>query len=259
MFHLLKIEWLKIKNYRTFWILFLLFIASIGGFNYTVYQAYTSKPKGADVILKESPYQFPDLWQTITYWSSFLLFIPALLMVIFVTNEFSFKTHRQNVIDGLSRTQFISVKFLVLAILAFVCTVIVFLTTIIFGQALDTPLSFNNSVYLLYFFIQALSYSFVALVFGLLLKRSGIAIGVYFLYVLVFDELIADLLKKYVGKIGYYMPLESNDVLITIPFGKRAINQFTHRPGPTYLLIAALIYLILYLIFSKRRFETMDL
>lgn len=259
MFHLLKIEWLKIKNYRTFWILFLLYMVSIAGFNYTVYQAYTSKPKGTEVILKETPYAFPDLWQTITYWSSFLLFIPALLMVIFVTNEFAFKTHRQNIIDGLSRTQFITVKFLVLLLLALVSTLIVFLTTIIFGMSLGSAVSFTNGIYIVYFFVQALSYLFVGLVFGLLFRRSGIAIGIYFLYVLVFDELIADLLKKYVGKIGYYMPLESNDVLITIPFGKRAINQLTHRPEPEYLLIAAIAYLIVYVVFSKWKFEKMDL
>src|SRR5206468_291418 len=125
------------------------------------------------------------------------------------------------------------------------------------GKAVDSPLNFSGSKYILYFFIQALSYSFVALIFGLLFRRSGIAIGVYFLYVLVFDEMIADLLKKYVGNIGYFMPLESNDVLITVPFGKRAINQLTHRPEPIYLLLAALVYLVVYLIFSKRRFETM--
>jgi ABC-2 type transport system permease protein len=259
MLHLLKIEWLKVKNYRTFWILFLLFVASMAGFNYTVFQGYNSRPKSADMILKETPYAFPDIWQTITYWSSFLLFIPALLMIISLTNEFSFKTHRQNIIDGLSRTQFILVKFLFLSILALVCTITVFLTTIIFGIALGEHPGFTNSIYIFYFFIQALSYSFVGLLFGLLFRRSGIAIGVFFLYVLVFDELVADLLKKYVGKIGYYMPLESNDVLITIPFGKRAINQLTHRPEPIYLLIAALAYLLFYFIFCKRNFETADL
>jgi ABC-2 type transport system permease protein len=259
MFHLLKIEWLKVKNYRTFWILLALYILSMGGFNYIIEQIYNTKPRQADMLLQESPYKFPELWQTLTYFSSFLTFIPGLLMILLITNEYSFKTHRQNVIDGMSRTQFVLVKMVVLVLLALLATLIVLITTLLFGAFNHTSPTTANAQFIIYFFIQALSYSFVALLLGLLFRRSGLAIGVYFLYVLVFDELIAQLLKKYVGLVGYYMPLESNDVLITVPFGKRAIGQLVHRPEVQYLLIAAVAWLIVYFFVSKRKFETADL
>lgn len=37
MLQLLKIEWLKVKNYRTFWILSGLYLFSIWGANYIAY------------------------------------------------------------------------------------------------------------------------------------------------------------------------------------------------------------------------------
>ena len=41
MLHLLKIEWLKLKNYRTFWILSILFLISLFGINYIPYQIHS--------------------------------------------------------------------------------------------------------------------------------------------------------------------------------------------------------------------------
>src|SRR2546425_716403 len=106
MLQLLKIEWLKVKNYRTFWILSALYLLSIWGINYIVYviqhKIYADKKAGdvAKLFLGGPPYAFPKVWQMTTNISSFLLFISGLIMIISVTNEFSFKTHRQNIIDG---------------------------------------------------------------------------------------------------------------------------------------------------------------
>ncbi len=263
MLHLLKIEWLKLKNYRTFWILSGLFIISIFGINYIAYQIQQEVEREQEGISKAilgGPFDFPAIWQTMTYISSFLMFIPGLLMIITITNEFSYKTHRQNVIDGLSRTQFINVKMMMALLLAFFCSLVVFLTILFFGLgSSDTSLSFEQVRSVGFYFIQTLSYAAVALLFGLLFRRSGIAIGVFFLYQLILDELIAALLKRYVGKIGYFLPLESNDVLIPAPFGKNVADRYFDRPEVTSLLIAAMVYLAAYYYFSRRKFQTADL
>jgi hypothetical protein len=260
MLHLLKIEWLKLKNYRTFWILSILYIISLFGFNYIVHQGYSDKPPEVEMIIRETPYQFPQVWQTITYFSSILTLMPGLIVIILITNEFAFKTHRQNVIDGLSRMQFISVKMMMAVCIALVSTIMVFLAALAFGLAnAGNELSFENIHFVGYFFLQTLSYLGVALIISLLAKRSGISIGIFFLYILIFDELIAFLLKRYVGQIGYYMPLESNDVLISFPFMRNAQEQLVTRPETTYLLVASVIYLVGYSFFARRRFKTADL
>lgn len=260
MLHLLKIEWLKVKNYRTFWILSSLFIISIFGVNYIGYQVQERAQESEFGQLLGGPFDFPEVWHSVAYLSGFLLFIPGLLMIISLTNEFSYKTHRQNIIDGLSRQQFIGVKMMLAVIVAFVSTLIVFLVGLLIGTMSGaTSVAFDNFQYIGYFFIETLSYTSVALLFGLLFRRSGIAIGVFFLYMLILEEMLAGLLKRYVGQIGYFLPLESNDVLVPLPFGKQITSKFFDRPETVYLLIAAGLYLVAYFIFSKHKFETADL
>ena len=262
MLHLLKIEWMKVKNYRTFWVLSILYLISIYGASYIGYQVYNSKPQNdggmANSVIGR-PFDFPDIWHTTSYVSSFLMFMLGLLIIISVTNEFSFKTHRQNVIDGLSRTQFISVKMLLTVIISLVATLAVFVTTLIFGLQEGSDLSFEKKEYLGYFFLQALSYSSAALLFSMLLKRSGIAIGVYFLYSTIIENMLAGILNKYADNIGRYLPLESSDNLIRIPVFKVIVNQMMTSYNTELLLIMTLVYLSLYYIISYRKFATDDL
>ena len=263
--HLLKIEWLKLKNYRTFWILSILYIVSNYGLSYIAYVLQQQvdhdigKSGMGKTFIGNPPFSFPEIWQTISYMCSFLLFIPGLLVIISVTNEFSYKTHRQNIVDGWSRRQFILVKLALLTIISIVSSIIVFLTAAIFGLQSGTAFSFEKIEFIGYFFIQALSYCSVALVFALLLKRSGLAIGVYFLYIMVLENLIGGLLGRSIENAGHYLPLNTTDSLIPFPFLRKVTDKFLYHPDYTILLPLSLAYLIVYFIFSVRRFETDDL
>ena len=263
MFHLLHIEWLKLKYYRTFWILSILFIISIFGINYITHEILSNdmlKNPSMTFIIGGPPFQFPQVWQTIPYVSGFLLFIPGLLMVISITNEYSFKTHRQNIIDGLSRTEFILVKMLLAVILALISSILVLITTVLFGIAEGgASVSFSGINFIGYFFIQALNYSFVAILFSLLFKRSGISIGVFFLYVVVLENMISGLLNRYTNHIGYYLPLKSANSLIPFPFFRTLTKQFIYIPEVIYLILTVVIYMLFYFFFCKRKFETSDL
>lgn len=262
MLQLLKIEWMKVKNYRTFWVLSALYLISIYGVNYIVYLIQDLRPRKNDMasmLLGTPPFQFPEVWHTVSYVSSFLLFIPGLLMIISFTNEFSFKTHRQNIIDGWSRRQFILVKMMLTVVVSLVSTLAVFITALLFGLFEGADISFEKIEYLGYFFVQAVSYSAVALLFSLLFKRAAIAVGVYFLYAFVLENMLWGLLKKYVDNVGQFLPLESTDNLIPMPFLRSVIGQFTTQTNVAYLLAAAAAYLIIYSFIFIRKFERDDL
>ncbi len=263
MLQLLKVEWMKVKNYRTFWVLSILYLVSIFGVNYTTYRVQEARPKKsdmADMIIGNPPFQFPDVWHTVSYMSSWLLFLPGLLMIISFTNEYAYKTHRQNIIDGWSRMEFISVKIVLAIILAIVSTVAVFITAYLFGIAEGvTPVSFEKVEYIGYFFVQALSYSSAALLLALLFKRSGIAIGVYFLYTMFIENMLAGLLNKYADNVGRYMPLETTDNLIPFPFFKNIVGQFRASYNVPLLLTMSVVYLTLYYFITIKKFRTDDL
>ena len=267
MLQLLKIEWLKVKNYRTFWILSGLFLVSIFGINYIVHEVQRTKPgsKGMDaaatMLLGSPPFRFPDVWHTVTYVSSFLLFIPALLLIILMTNEFSFKTHRQNVIDGLSRLQFVLAKLADAVVISLASTIIVAITALAFGVAEgDASFSLEKIEFILYFFIQAISYCSVALLMSVLFKRSGITIGVFFLYIAILERMVQGILIKLGAQdVTDFLPLRAPNALIPLPFFKVLTAQIFHSTDVLYLLIASFIYLALYVFVIKRRFETADL
>ena len=111
MLQLLKLEWLKVKNYRAFWIFLGLYIVGLFSINWIAYQ-FPGKVKKNNVPLNIFPYDFPAVYQTIAWVSSWLLYFPGILMILVITNEYNYKTHRQNIIDGLTRQQFVAAKIL---------------------------------------------------------------------------------------------------------------------------------------------------
>src|SRR5215469_2405622 len=104
MFKTLLVEWLKLRRYRTFWILMAMTLLSIPGLTYLLFDLMkNSFPKGAGKAILGSPFAFPDVWQTVSWNSTLLFILPAILLITLTTNEFTYKTHRQNIIDGWSR------------------------------------------------------------------------------------------------------------------------------------------------------------
>jgi len=267
MLHLLKIEWLKVKNYRTFWILSALYLSSIVGINYIVYTiqnlVYKDQKTGdiANMFLGGPPYAFPKVWIMTSYVTSWITFIAGLIMIISVTNEFSFKTHRQNIIDGVTRTEFIVTKLICGLIVAIVSTLFVFLTAIIFGLTeAANSFSFENVQYVFYFFLNALSYCWLAVLVSLLFKRSGISLGVFFLYTIILENVLMRVLNYYFDNWGSYLPIQSSDDLLPLPIFEKIQEQITDTTinVPLQLVLVA-AYLAAYFFFSKRKFETDDL
>lgn len=259
----LSIEWLKLKSYRTFWWLMGLFVICLAGSNYITYQikvTTSANSKGGLDMLLGNPFGFPDVWQSVSYVSSFLLFLPGLLMVILITNEYNFRTHRQNVIDGQRRIDFALTKILLAILMGVIATVLVFLITLLTGLMSGSSFSMAGSEYLLYFFLQAITYTMSGLLLGFLLKRSGVSIAIYLIYVGFIKNLIAFLADRYLGGIGAYTPVKSSDNLIPLPFFKRVTSQLlSEPPSVTWLCIMTLIYLGAFYFVITRRYKTQDL
>ncbi len=110
-----------------------------------------------------------------------------------------------------------------------------------------------------YFYYRLLSYCSAALLFSMLFKRSGITIGVYFLYSTFIENMLAGVLNKYTDNVGRYLPLETTDNLIRIPVLKAIVTQMTTSYNTELLLVMSAVYLGLYYFLSYRKFATDDL
>jgi hypothetical protein len=56
---------------------------------------------------------------------------------------------------------------------------------------------------------------------------------------------------------SYFLPLQTSDVLIPIPFGKNVFYPDT--PSAISLIIGIAVYLFAYLFFTRKKFVTDDL
>lgn len=262
MIHLLKIEWLKVKNYKTFWIFTILYFVSILGINYTGYyiNELTVKSLPGSSVVLGSPYGFPKVWQTVGWMSSWLLYFPGILFIMLLTNEFNFKTHRQNIIDGWKRSQFITVKVISALIFSLAATVFNFLVALLFGfLSTGSAFSLDGIQNVGYIFIQTVAYITFAMFLAILFRRSGAAIAVFFLFGLIFEWLITALVnfKLELTPLGYFLPLQVTDVMLPIPFG----NKIIYKDAPTMytLIIGSILYIGCYYFFALKKFQRDDL
>ena len=262
MIQLLKIEWMKVKNYKAFWIFSILYFLSIIGINYTGFyiNAMTLESMPASSILLGTPYGFPKVWQTVGWMSSWLLYFPGILFIMLLTNEFTYKTHRQNIIDGWDRMQFISVKFVFAVLFSVMATLFNFLVALLFGSLTKgSVFSLDGIENVGYIFIQTVAYITFAMFLAVLFRRSGIAIAVFFLFGLIFEWLFCALLnfQAHLTPLGYFFPLQVTDVMIPIPFGNKII--YKDAPELYILVIASVVYIRGYYFFASRKFKNEDL
>jgi ABC-2 type transport system permease protein len=275
MIQLLKIEWLKIKNYKAFIIIASCFGLGVFAANYivfTIYKNFTDNVKEAELLTGSyQPYGFENTWQTTSYVTGWILLLPALLIIMLTTNEFTYRTHRQNIIDGWSRQEFTHVKLAIALLMAFFSTLLVFITALLFGAFSGTAFSFNNVSHIGFFFLKALSYNMIAVLLSVLLRRTGFAIGLFFIYLGV-ENIISQLLDQWsmkikadtgkdLGSLGDYLPMNASDGLLTFP--DIAIKSITKAILPTnyvWLTITlAISYLVLFYWWSRRRMVNSDL
>jgi ABC-2 type transport system permease protein len=268
MLRTLKIEWMKVKNYKTFWILLAITIVSIPAFNYTIYDLTdNSFPKIRGQSIFGSPFAFPDAWQTIAWTSTQLFIIPAILIITLTTNEFTYRTHRQNIIDGWSRTQFIYVKLIEVLLLSILTTIVVFLTCVYFGTVLnkrpDTVPLFSNLRFVFFYFVQMISYSTIAFLLSMFIKRAGLSMGIFFIYMVMEQFVVSIYRNKYNMTWPDYLPEEVTDKLIPQPFAQKILsteswNKTWEHHIPIYLGLS-LLYLTLYCVVTSWRFRKADL
>jgi ABC-type transport system involved in multi-copper enzyme maturation permease subunit len=178
-------------------------------------------------------FNFPFIWHFNTYIAAILKLFLAIVIVSMMANEYSYGTLKQNLIDGMSKKEFILSKFLTILLFALVSTVFIFLLSLILGFSFSSyteiGIVFSDLDYLLGYFIKLIGFFSFCLFLGILVKRSAFALG--FLLVWNIIEAIAKGILTYKifpdSKIAAYItqffPLESMSNLIVEPFSRLSV------------------------------------
>jgi ABC-2 type transport system permease protein len=259
MMRLLQIEWMKLKHYRAFKIFGILYLSGILGVLFIMNAVFNSISGKEIAQFLENPFAYPALWNTTGWLNSWLLFFPGWVIINHCVNEFNFKTHRQNIIDGWSRLQFITAKLLLIVAFAIVITLINILATVVMGLTLGASFSLEGFQAMGFVFVQSLNYMLFAFLLAILLRKSGLAAGIFFLFGLIFEFIIVQLLNQplRMAPVGYFFPLQVSDELFAIPFLQSVMK--ISKPAIWALLLGCATYCSLYIYFAIRKFKYDDL
>lgn len=241
MIRAFQLEWLKLRHYRVFWILFGLYLlAQLFITNGGILILNWLEDQGADfngLTPSIIPiYDFPDIWQNTTWLASYVKILIAFIVIISVNNDLTYNTLRQNIIDGISKKEFVLSKFSIILFLAAICTVALFISGLVTGfihsNTTDIAFVFDELEFLLAYFLQLVLFSMFAFCIALLIKKAGFAIVLLTLYSF-FLEPIATAILEYAGFVKDYttpfvkfFPVYSTNALV---------GHFIEAPFQKYL------------------------
>ncbi len=187
-------------------------------------------------------FNFPIIWHLTTFFASQFKFFFAIVVVSMIGNEYSNKTIKQNLIDGLSKKEFILSKFYAIVFFSLVSTVLITLLSLSIGLYYSSYNEFGIIIketnFLLAYFVKLIGFFSLCLFFAMLVKRSAFALA--FLFVLFIVEWILFGLMAWqinpatAEKIQAFFPLKAMYNLIDQPFQRIAMTKFPNKSELMY-------------------------
>lgn len=229
MSRLLRIEFLKLKSYWPFWILAGLYVfITVGGglvSQLVIDGLSTGGSNAQGMMLSQMPiFDFKDLWQNLTWTGRVFLPVLAFLVVISTYNEINFNTLKQNIIDGMSRKEWLISKVLLLIILAVIASVLQLITGFIIGfknaPSVEWDYAVQNIVFVPAFMLQVITFLSLALLLTVLLKRSILSFGVLLIFYFPGEVIIRWILPDTMEPLFNFFPIKGLLNLIHFPFDK---------------------------------------
>jgi ABC-type transport system involved in multi-copper enzyme maturation permease subunit len=188
-------------------------------------------------------FEFPAIWHNLAYLFSWFQLFLGILLISVVCNEFSQKTLRQNIIDGMSKWEVIAAKELVILLLSIFSSFLLIVIALIFGENPNEVNIWEGFKAVPAYFVSILLYLNFAYLVSFLVKKSGFAIGLLLIYSLIIENLITWKLPDSIGK---YFPMELGSTMIPNPWGGMlGMDATIHLTSAT--VVASIVYVALFI------------
>jgi ABC-2 type transport system permease protein len=258
MLTLLKIEWLKVKKYRAFWIIFSFLIILFPAVTMALGKVLKNGDQaGMGETILGGPFDFPTVFYNAAYVCNGLNIAWGMLIILMIGNEFQNRTIRQNVIDGQQRNEVVTSKIILVVIFSFISATLLMVSGLLTG-VIYAHNSFSFSidmlkVYGIFFFASFMQMLF-ALLFGFFIKRPALSVILYLGYT-VFIENVLWLIMVAIFKNNYPRLLftQAADELTTITLSENKILYAPFDPPAQEApWIACVIYAAMIMFFLYR-------
>ena len=245
MVRLLQIEFIKLWNNRASKVLiisYFVLLTSIALIAAIKFDIGPIKFHLAEIGI----FNFPYIWHFNTFVTAFFKLFLAIVIVSMMANEYSNKTIKQNLIDGLSKKEFILSKFLTVLSFALISTVFVFVVSMILGLIYsdydELSIIFSDLEFLLAFFVKLVGFFSFCLFLGVLVKRSAFALGFLILWQ-IFEGFVRGMIRwklfdaETTDAIMGFFPLNSMWNLIKEPITRlEAVQSVADQVGEEIVL-----------------------
>jgi hypothetical protein len=183
------------------------------------------------------------------------------MVVISITNEYQYRTLRQNIIDGLSRWEFLQTKILTNVVLSFMSMAMIFLiamvTGLIYSPEIEAKYIFADMQFLPAYFLEIFAFLSYALMLGVFIQRSGLTIVVLMLSHMI-EAIVKANIDDYVPDMIQFFPMQSITNLVSLPFARYAFQEIQDYVSIVAVLIAV-TWAILFNYFSYLRLKKADI
>lgn len=213
-------------------------------------------------LAEQGIFNFPYIWHFNTFIIALLKIFFAIVIVAMIGNEYSYKTIKQNLIDGMSKGEFLKSKVYTIAAFVGISTLLVFFISLILGGIYsdynEFQIIFSELEYLLAYAVKLFGFFSFCLFLAILIKRSAFALGFLALWQ-VFEGIAYGLLRWRLSdlipqlsaeQVIKFFPLQSIGNLITEPFTRLSAIQniadqlgegFTKDYGVSFLNITVVL------------------
>ena len=132
-------------------------------------------------LAEQGIFNFPYVWHFNAFIGAWFKIFLAVVIVSMTANEYSNKTIKQNLIDGLSKREFLHSKWIMIFAFAGISTLFIFVVSLILGlmysNYTELGIIFSDFEYLLAYFLKLVAFFGFCLFLGTVIKRSAFALG----------------------------------------------------------------------------------
>lgn len=288
MLHLLILEWKKLTSNRTFivmtilYMVFLPVVFLLGKFfpDFSNGGSQSGLSAAALSVATEDPYMFPHIWKALSYLGSwFNYYFLGIIGILIITNEYDYKTLRQSIINGLTRTEYFTGKVLIVFALGLAFSIYYMLVGLTIGffntDTIFMSKVMQNANIIPLYALQIIGYMSLAVFFGWLFRRFALSLIFYMFYPILETIVLNSLLFYF--KLTYkgvmYMPISAMKNLVPVytpfPMANMGIAQMAEEYEkefgiPYYLpeldaTIVSIVFVFVFVLLSYWRFNRSDL
>ncbi|MEM7187224.1 MAG: ABC transporter permease [Bacteroidota bacterium] len=191
-------------------------------------------------------FNFPFIWHFNAWVAAWLKLFLAVVIVSIVANEYSYRTLKQNLIDGLSKKEFISSKVLTVILFSLVSTVFLFIVSLILGLIFsdynEIGIIFSDMQHIFAYFLKLICFFCFCMFLAFWVKRSAFALGFLGLWQVI-EGLIAILFQYIKVKtdvnlfetVYNFLPLNAMSDLIEEPITRfGAVQSAANQLGESF-------------------------